>query len=112
MEQVVKTTPLYRGLWFDFLAAPIAYIIQDYLGSAFVGLACGGPRWPMYLVSVLAILVAIAGLVRSRQVFLREEEPRAAHFMAASALILNGLFLFLALATTVGIIWLEPCRLR
>jgi hypothetical protein len=58
-----------RGLWFALLAPPSAWAIQEMLGWFFGERTCGqmtppSVRWVLLGISVLAFLVALAGVGR------------------------------------------------
>jgi hypothetical protein len=95
-----------RGLWFALLAPPAAWAVQGLLGWFFGERTCGGMtpasvRWTLFAISLLAFLVALAGITRgwsrwrarttARDVMVTEAADRV-EFMALGGFLVSSVF--------------------
>ena len=96
------------GVWASFFAGPFAWSAHNLLSSALVSAACRFGAWPLDLVTVVCELAAIAGLVASVR-HSGAEGGQGRHFMAATAILVNGFFAVVVLVEGVPSLVLNPC---
>jgi len=101
-----------KGLWFGLLAAPSAWAAQGLLGWFFGERTCGALTPPsvrliVLLISVVALIVAIAGIVRGWSAWRRRSDaPNVIatdardriEFMAVGGLFVSAIF-------AIAIVW-------
>jgi hypothetical protein len=107
-------------LWAGVLAGPLAMLIQLQVNYALVLWACAaGREWALHLVTLLALLITIAGGLLSWRNWRRagavwEDEgagvlPRC-RFMAAVGILVGILFALVIVAQWIPIFMYGPCQ--
>lgn len=102
--------------WFGLLAAPLAWFSQINLGLAFTPLACGGNPWPLYVLNLVILLIAVAGLLVTLRLRDLPGQPqgvaeRVTHYLGRFGAWGNAIYVFLVAATGLVTLLLQACRL-
>jgi hypothetical protein len=96
------------GLWASFFAGPLAWSAHNLVSSALVSTACRLGAWPLYLITVVCEVAAIAGLIASVR-HSGAESGQGQHFVAATAILVNGFFAVVVLVEGMPSLVLNPC---
>lgn len=106
MRESAKTQPLLSALsWF---AAPLAWAGHLGLIYSLAGWACEqDARWTLYAITLIALLLAAAGVLASRRV---AGGGPTRPFLGRSGLWMSILFLLVILVQSIPILIVETCR--
>ena len=104
--------------WFGMAAAPFAAAMQQVGNYALVPIACHrGLHWPLYLLSLLALALALAGGATAARDWLRHngalesaEMPSRSRFIALMAMAWSALLVLLIVAQAVAQFYFDPCQ--
>src|SRR4051812_20289274 len=104
--------------WFGMAAAPIAVAIHQVGNYALVPIACHrGLHWPLHVLSVLALALAVAGVAMAARDWLRHdgsmegmETPGRSRFMALLAMALSAFLVLLIVAQAIAQFFFDPCQ--
>lgn len=120
-EERLRSRGEVGGLWFALLAPPVAFLAQLEANYAMVSSLCvRGERWPLHLVTLVAIAVCVAaGVVAWRawratggpwpDYVTPAPSPRS-RFMAALGGLVSALFLVLLIAQAIPPFILTACQ--
>jgi hypothetical protein len=95
-------------VWVWFFAGPLAWSAHNLLSSALVSAACRLGAWPLDIITAVCEVAAIAGLVASVRRS-GAEGGQGQHFVAATAILVNGFFAVVVLVEGVPSLVLSPC---
>ena len=109
-----------RALWAGLLLAPIAFLINLELAYALVPPACSSHNLlPVHLTHLACLLLTVIGLVTAWRTWKtvgahwpgEAGDPLArSRFMAATGLLVSGMFVLVILAQWIPSFILDPCQ--
>jgi hypothetical protein len=118
-EQTKERNNLWL-LWAGLLVPPVVWALQMQLGYTMVPWACERHhRWPLHLITVIALLVALCGGYASWTVWSRlgpawsNEMPgkkQTSRFMALLGLLITAMFSLTIIAQGIPSFVLHPCQ--
>jgi hypothetical protein len=123
MTQHVSSVPtsLRRdlALWISMLLGPIAWFLNFQIIYGFAAVACKTGKLRMFVSCGITLAIVLAGVGLSIWLVMhsREREPdelgqrlqNRPHFMAATGLLLNLMFMLVVIAQTIASMMIDPC---
>jgi hypothetical protein len=110
---VPDATPAPAGVWFSVLGPPAAWFASLIVGYFAVHEVCRvhSPLAPR-LVSLVALVVAVAAGVTGRAVWRRDEAQERTRFMAQLGVMSGGLFSLIILLQILATLLIPTCHER
>lgn len=120
-EERLRSRGAVGGLWFALLAPPLTFLAQLEVNYAMVSSLCErGYRWPLTLVTLVAIVVCLAAGVVAWRAWRATDGPwpdyvtpapsPRSRFMAALGMLVSALFLVLLVAQAIPPFILTACQ--
>ena len=96
------------GLWFAVFAGPAAWSLHSLLSEGLVPVACMVGAWPLDVLTVAMVALAMAGVVLGARHYAVERAP-GRHFAAGTSILMDLFFAAVVVFEGVPSLVVNPC---